>query len=205
MAGPTLTWHQPTLCQAPTSYQKANKRTHNFLFSASQHCYVKSTLQVPKNRCECEDNSQEIQEKKVVGRMTRKFQKKEKRSLGNFCHKSFLEKKSQSIYIDLSIHSFSSDFQSWSSHPTKQNTMGNSKILVVGATGAIGQFIIKASAQLGHPTFALVRPTTAGPHSSKKELIDSFKASGITILEVNRLNPQLFLSFFNSFLSCEVQ
>jgi nucleoside-diphosphate-sugar epimerase len=72
--------------------------------------------------------------------------------------------------------------------------MGNSKILVVGATGAIGQFITKASARLGHPTFALVRPTTAVPHSSKKELIDSFKASGITILEVNRLNPQLFLS-----------
>ncbi|CAK9858604.1 unnamed protein product [Sphagnum jensenii] len=61
--------------------------------------------------------------------------------------------------------------------------MGNSKILVVGATGTIGSFITKASARLGHPTFALVRPTTAGPHSSKKELIDSFKASGITILE----------------------
>ncbi len=40
--------------------------------------------------------------KKVVGRMTRKFQKQEKRSPGNFCHKS------QLIYIDLSIHSFSS-------------------------------------------------------------------------------------------------
>jgi nucleoside-diphosphate-sugar epimerase len=80
--------------------------------------------------------------------------------------------------------------------------MGNSKILVVGATGAIGSFITKASARLGHPTFALVRPTTAGPHSSKKELIDSFKASGITILEVNRLNPQLFLS---SILFCLVK
>ncbi len=93
---------------------------------------------------------------------------------------------------------------SWSSCQTKQNKMGNSKILIVGATGAIGSFITQASARLGHPTFALVRPDTAGPHSSKKELIDSFKASGITILEVNRLNPRLF-SFFNSFLSCEVQ
>jgi hypothetical protein len=77
------------------------------------------------------------------------------------------------------------------SNQTKHN--GNSKILVVGETGAIGPFISKA-ARLGHPTFALVRPATAGPHSSKKELIDSFKASGITILEINRLNPQLFLS-----------
>jgi hypothetical protein len=37
-------------------------------------------------------------------------------------------------------------------------------------------------------------PSHSRTHSSKKELIDSFKASGITILEVNRLNPQLFLS-----------
>jgi uncharacterized protein YbjT (DUF2867 family) len=61
--------------------------------------------------------------------------------------------------------------------------MGVSKILVVGATGHLGPFVTKASAQLGHPTFALVRPATAGPDSSKKELIESFKASGITILE----------------------
>jgi uncharacterized protein YbjT (DUF2867 family) len=61
--------------------------------------------------------------------------------------------------------------------------MGISKILVVGATGHLGPFVTKASAQLGHPTFALVRPATAGPDSSKKELIESFKASGITILE----------------------
>jgi hypothetical protein len=82
--------------------------------------------------------------------------------------------------------------------------MGISKILVVGATGHLGPFVTKASAQLGHPTFALVRPATAGPDSSKKELIESFKASGITILEVNRLNPRLFCSSI-LFISCEVQ
>ncbi len=82
-----------------------------------------------------------------------------------------------------------------SSHQSKQDTiMGISKILVVGATGYLGPFITAASVRLGHPTFALVRPATARPDSSKKELIESFKASGITILEVHTFNPQLFLS-----------
>jgi hypothetical protein len=61
--------------------------------------------------------------------------------------------------------------------------MGISKILVVGATGYLGPFIITASVRLGHPTFALVRPATARPDSSKIKLIESFKASGTTILE----------------------
>jgi pterocarpan reductase len=72
--------------------------------------------------------------------------------------------------------------------------MGISKILVVGATGDLGAFITTASVRLGHPTFALVRPATARPDSSKNKLIESFKASSITILEVNTFNPQLFLS-----------
>jgi len=72
--------------------------------------------------------------------------------------------------------------------------MGISKILVVGATGDLGAFITTASVRLGHPTFALVRPATARPDSSKNKQIESFKASGITILEVNTFNPQLFLS-----------
>jgi hypothetical protein len=72
--------------------------------------------------------------------------------------------------------------------------MGISKILVVGATGYLGPFITTASVRLGHPTFALVRPATARPDSSKNKLIEAFKASGTTILEVNTFNPQLFLS-----------
>jgi uncharacterized protein YbjT (DUF2867 family) len=58
--------------------------------------------------------------------------------------------------------------------------MGKSRVLVLGATGYIGKYIAKASAQLGHPTFVLVRPATLD--SSKKELLDSFTAAGITIL-----------------------
>jgi hypothetical protein len=53
--------------------------------------------------------------------------------------------------------------------------MGNNKILVVIAIGAIGQFVTKVTAQLGHPTFVLVHPNTSKPYSSKKELIDSFQ------------------------------
>jgi nucleoside-diphosphate-sugar epimerase len=61
-----------------------------------------------------------------------------------------------------------------------------SRVLVLGATGYIGKYIAKASAQLGHPTFVLVRPAIVeGPlNSSKKELLDSFTAAGITILHV---------------------
>jgi hypothetical protein len=44
------------------------------------------------------------------------------------------------------------------------------------------KYIAKASAQLGHPTFILVRAATLD--SSKKELLDSFTAAGITILHV---------------------
>ncbi len=60
--------------------------------------------------------------------------------------------------------------------------MGKSRVLVLGATGYIGKYIAKASAQLGHPTFVLVRGATLS--SSKKELLDSFTAAGITILHV---------------------
>jgi nucleoside-diphosphate-sugar epimerase len=93
-----------------------------------------------------------------------------------------------------------------SSHQSKQDTiMGISKILVVGATGYLGPFITAASVRLGHPTLALVRPATARPDSSKKELIESFKASGITILEVHTFNPPTFSLLNFIFISCEVQ
>ncbi|KAH1266964.1 Isoflavone reductase [Glycine max] len=56
-----------------------------------------------------------------------------------------------------------------------------SKILVLGGTGYIGKFIVKASAEAGHPTFALVRETTLS-HPEKSKLIESFKSSGVTLL-----------------------
>lgn len=56
-----------------------------------------------------------------------------------------------------------------------------SKILVIGGTGYIGKFIVAASAKLGHPTFALVRPTTSSD-SSKAALLDGFTSSGVTLV-----------------------
>ncbi|KAL2348537.1 hypothetical protein Fmac_002537 [Flemingia macrophylla] len=56
-----------------------------------------------------------------------------------------------------------------------------SKILVLGGTGYIGKFIVKASAEAGHPTFALVRETTLS-HPDKSKLIETFKTSGVTLL-----------------------
>lgn len=61
-----------------------------------------------------------------------------------------------------------------------------SKILVIGGTGYIGKFIVEASAKAGHPTFALVRETTVSD-PDKAKLIDSFKASGVTLVQVSIL------------------
>ena len=59
-----------------------------------------------------------------------------------------------------------------------------SKILVIGATGYIGKFIVEVSAKAGHPTFALVRDTTVSD-PEKAKIIDRFKSSGVTILQVS--------------------
>jgi uncharacterized protein YbjT (DUF2867 family) len=56
-----------------------------------------------------------------------------------------------------------------------------SKILIIGGTGYIGKFIVKASAKAGHPTFALVRESTLS-NPAKSSVVDSFKASGVTFL-----------------------
>ncbi|XP_027359810.1 isoflavone reductase homolog TP7-like isoform X2 [Abrus precatorius] len=56
-----------------------------------------------------------------------------------------------------------------------------SKILVLGGTGYIGKFIVKASAEAGNPTFALVRESTVS-HPEKSKLIESFKTSGVTLV-----------------------
>ncbi|KAJ7953025.1 Isoflavone reductase-like protein [Quillaja saponaria] len=56
-----------------------------------------------------------------------------------------------------------------------------SKILIIGATGYIGKFVVEASAKEGHPTFALVRESTVS-NPEKSKLIESFKSSGVTLL-----------------------
>ncbi|RZB86706.1 Isoflavone reductase-like A622, partial [Glycine soja] len=56
-----------------------------------------------------------------------------------------------------------------------------SKILVLGGTSYIGKFIVMASVEAGHPTFALVRESTLS-HPEKSKLIQSFKSFGVTLL-----------------------
>ncbi|XP_059457191.1 phenylcoumaran benzylic ether reductase POP1-like [Corylus avellana] len=56
-----------------------------------------------------------------------------------------------------------------------------SKILIIGGTGYIGKYIVEASAKAGHPTFALVRESTAS-NPEKSHVIESFKSSGATLV-----------------------
>ncbi|KAF3328856.1 isoflavone reductase-like protein [Carex littledalei] len=56
-----------------------------------------------------------------------------------------------------------------------------SKILIIGSTGYIGKSVVSASAQLGHPTFALVRDL-APADPAKAKLLESFKDSGVTLV-----------------------
>ncbi|KAK1269629.1 Isoeugenol synthase 1 [Acorus gramineus] len=61
---------------------------------------------------------------------------------------------------------------------------GPSKILVIGGTGYIGKYIVRASVSMGHPTFALLRPQTlASPDPSKLGLINEFKSIGVKIIQ----------------------
>ncbi|KAL2595836.1 hypothetical protein AAZV13_11G064000 [Glycine max] len=71
-----------------------------------------------------------------------------------------------------------------------------SKILVLGGTGYIGKFIVMASAEAGHPTFALVRESTLS-HPEKSKLIESFKTSGVPLLYALAFQSQ-FLFFFSN-------
>ncbi|XP_043688429.1 phenylcoumaran benzylic ether reductase Pyrc5-like [Telopea speciosissima] len=58
-----------------------------------------------------------------------------------------------------------------------------SKILIIGGTGYIGKYIVKASAKSGHPTFALLRETTAASGTERGNLLESFTKSGVSFLQ----------------------
>ncbi|ESW03820.1 hypothetical protein PHAVU_011G044700 [Phaseolus vulgaris] len=59
--------------------------------------------------------------------------------------------------------------------------VGTSKILIIGATGYVGKFMVEASAKAGHPTFALVRESTLSD-PSKSSIIQTFNTLGINLL-----------------------
>lgn len=58
-----------------------------------------------------------------------------------------------------------------------------SKILIVGGTGYLGKFLVQASTNVGHPTFLLIRESSASD-PAKAALLDGFKADGVTIVHV---------------------
>ncbi|KAK3041286.1 hypothetical protein RJ639_001388 [Escallonia herrerae] len=57
---------------------------------------------------------------------------------------------------------------------------GKGRVLIVGATGFIGQFITQACIDTGRPTYVLVRSTPRSP--SKAKAIKALEDKGVTIL-----------------------
>jgi len=80
--------------------------------------------------------------------------------------------------------------------------VGTSKILIIGATGFVGKFMVEASAKAGHPTFALVRESTLSD-PSKSSIIQTFNTLGVNLLLVrnNFLHAQSLSIFFFCFCS----
>ncbi|KAK8914167.1 hypothetical protein KSP39_PZI023629 [Platanthera zijinensis] len=55
------------------------------------------------------------------------------------------------------------------------------RILIIGGTGYIGKFMVKASARAGHPTFSLIRESTAAD-PAKAKILEEFKDAGVTLV-----------------------
>ncbi|XP_068311013.1 isoeugenol synthase 1-like [Pyrus communis] len=59
----------------------------------------------------------------------------------------------------------------------------NKKILIFGATGYLGKYMVKASVSLGHPTYAYARSIKPNTDPSKLELHKEYEAMGVTIFQ----------------------
>ncbi|KAF8027289.1 hypothetical protein BT93_E0254 [Corymbia citriodora subsp. variegata] len=68
-----------------------------------------------------------------------------------------------------------------------------SKVLVIGATGYIGKFIVEASAKSGHPTFALLRESAVSD-PAKAGIVEGFKSLGVNLLHGDIYNQESLLS-----------
>lgn len=72
-----------------------------------------------------------------------------------------------------------------------------SKILIMAATGYLGNYMVRASIALGYPTFVYVRPinpNSVSVHNTAKiQLLEEFGSMGVTIFQV------LVISSFESF------
>ncbi|KAJ0096977.1 hypothetical protein Patl1_28194 [Pistacia atlantica] len=58
-----------------------------------------------------------------------------------------------------------------------------SKILIIGATGYLGKYMVNASVSMGHSTFAFVRPLKPNAHPSKLQLHQEFQSMGVTLFQ----------------------
>ena len=63
-----------------------------------------------------------------------------------------------------------------------------SSILVIGGTGMIGQHLVTASLDAGHPTAILVRPATADADAGKAKLMEAFESCGASLVYVSLSN-----------------
>ncbi|KAL6992938.1 Isoeugenol synthase 1, partial [Sarracenia purpurea var. burkii] len=53
-----------------------------------------------------------------------------------------------------------------------------SKILIFGATGYLGKYLVRASVSMGHPTFAYLRPIKPNSDPFKLQLHQEFQSLG---------------------------
>ncbi|KAJ4837736.1 Isoeugenol synthase 1, partial [Turnera subulata] len=58
-----------------------------------------------------------------------------------------------------------------------------SRILIFGATGYLGKYMVKASLSLGHQTFAYVRPIKPDTDPAKLQLHKELESSGVTVFQ----------------------
>jgi len=61
----------------------------------------------------------------------------------------------------------------------------NKKVLIFGATGYLGKYMVAASVAMGHPTYAYVRPIkpNSDPSDPKLQLHNQFQSMGVTIFQ----------------------
>lgn len=70
---------------------------------------------------------------------------------------------------------------------------GKDRVLILGATGKIGRWLVKASIALGHPTFVLCRPENVS-NREKCQMFMEFKMKGAHILRVKVSNLLALMS-----------
>ncbi|XP_043720785.1 isoeugenol synthase 1-like [Telopea speciosissima] len=71
------------------------------------------------------------------------------------------------------------------------------KILVIGATGYVGKYMVKASVSMGHPTFVYVRSSLSPTSTpSKQEAHREFQSMGVTIFQGELDEHEKLVSIF---------